>query len=207
MALGLDRDNFVLLGHSWGGILATEYALAPQHLKGLVISNMMASFPAYNPYAHDVLMPPIDQAVLAEIQRLEAAGDYRRTRATRSCSMEQHYIEHVLRMPLDEWPDPVSAASATSTRRSTCRCRDPANWACRRHPGDWDRSADLEQIDVPTLVIGAQPRHHGPRPHGLDGRRYRAAATCSAPTAATWRMYDDQATYVAGLVEFLVSLR
>ncbi len=41
-ALGLDRDNFFLLGHSWGGILALEYALKYQsHLKGLVISNMM----------------------------------------------------------------------------------------------------------------------------------------------------------------------
>jgi len=27
IALGLDASNFVLLGHSWGGILATEYAL------------------------------------------------------------------------------------------------------------------------------------------------------------------------------------
>jgi surfactin synthase thioesterase subunit len=30
------------LGHSWGGILAMEYALKYQrHLKGLIISNMM----------------------------------------------------------------------------------------------------------------------------------------------------------------------
>jgi proline iminopeptidase len=34
-ALGLTRDNFVLLGHSWGGIVAMEYALAHQdNLKG-----------------------------------------------------------------------------------------------------------------------------------------------------------------------------
>ena len=46
-ALGLDKDNFYLYGHSWGGILAMEYALAhPQALKGLIISNMMASIPA-----------------------------------------------------------------------------------------------------------------------------------------------------------------
>jgi proline iminopeptidase len=45
-ALGLDRDNFCLLGHSWAGVLATEYALAYQeHLKGLVISNVMSSIP------------------------------------------------------------------------------------------------------------------------------------------------------------------
>ena len=43
-ALGLDSSNFVLLGQSWGGILAMEYAVHHQkHLKGLVISNMMSS--------------------------------------------------------------------------------------------------------------------------------------------------------------------
>jgi proline iminopeptidase len=36
---GLGLDNFVLYGHSWGGILAMEYALKyQQHLRGLIIS-------------------------------------------------------------------------------------------------------------------------------------------------------------------------
>src|SRR5438552_3639155 len=60
-ALGLSRENFFLLGHSWGGILAIEYALRhQQHLKGLVISNMMASIPAYNRNAEDVRIPARD---------------------------------------------------------------------------------------------------------------------------------------------------
>ena len=72
-ALKLDKDNFYLLGHSWGGILAMEYALKyQQHLKGLIISNMMASIPAYNEYAKKVLMPGMDPAALKEIQALEA---------------------------------------------------------------------------------------------------------------------------------------
>ena len=51
---GSTKDNFYLLGQSWGGILAIEYALKyQQHLKGLIISNMMASIPAYNEYAND----------------------------------------------------------------------------------------------------------------------------------------------------------
>ena len=75
-ALGLGPDNFYLLGHSWGGILAIEYALKyQQNLKGLIISNMMASIPAYNEYAHNTLMPAMDPDVLAELQTLEAAGD------------------------------------------------------------------------------------------------------------------------------------
>jgi proline iminopeptidase len=44
-SLGL--EHFVLYGHSWGGILAIEYALKyPQHLRGLVISNMAAGIEA-----------------------------------------------------------------------------------------------------------------------------------------------------------------
>jgi hypothetical protein len=53
---------------SWGGILALEYALKyPQHLKGLIISNMMSSIPAYNDYAKNVLMPRMEPKVLAEV--------------------------------------------------------------------------------------------------------------------------------------------
>ncbi len=79
-ALGLDQNNFYLLGHSWGGLLAIEYALKyQQHVKGLIISNMMASIPAYNEYARKVLMPKMDQAVLEEIKRMEAAGDYEKS--------------------------------------------------------------------------------------------------------------------------------
>ena len=106
-ALGLDRDSFVLLGHSWGGILAAEYALAHgEHLKGLVISNMMMDVQAYNTYAHDVLMPGIDHQALAEIEALEASGDYENPRFM-ELLMEHHYVHHVLRMPASDWPDPA----------------------------------------------------------------------------------------------------
>ncbi len=98
VALGLDAGNFFLLGHSWGGILATEYALRYQeHLKGLVISNMMMSIPAYNEYARTVLMPAMDQDVLAEIKRLEADGATETPRYMEL--LNDHYLQHVLRLP------------------------------------------------------------------------------------------------------------
>src|SRR6202035_1967704 len=80
-ALHLDKTNFYLYGHSWGGILALEYALKYQkNLKGLIVSNMMASIPAYNVYAERILMPGMDADALAEIKRLEAAKDYNNPR-------------------------------------------------------------------------------------------------------------------------------
>ena len=76
-ALGLDKENFYLFGQSWGGILAMEYALAHQdHLKGLIISNMVMSIPSYNAYAKEVLGPAMDPAVLSEIMEIEANEDF-----------------------------------------------------------------------------------------------------------------------------------
>ncbi len=76
-ALKLDNDNFYLLGHSWGGILAMQYALKYQnHLKGLIISNMMSSGPAYGKYANDVLAKQLKPAVLDSIRSIEARGDF-----------------------------------------------------------------------------------------------------------------------------------
>jgi proline iminopeptidase len=97
----------VLYGQSWGGILAMEYALAHQeHLRGLVISNMMASAPACTAYAKQVLMPAMDPAALTEIEALEAADDTENPRYM-ELLMPHYYEHHTLRLPADDWPDPA----------------------------------------------------------------------------------------------------
>lgn len=74
--LGSAVLNFALCGQSWRGILAIEYALAhQQHLRALVISNMIASAPAYTANAENVLAPAMDQGALREIRALETAHD------------------------------------------------------------------------------------------------------------------------------------
>lgn len=69
----------------------------------------MSSVPAYNRYAEEVPMPGMDQAALAEIKALEAAGDTENPRYMEVLN-EHHYVRHVLRLPLDDWPDPVRRA-------------------------------------------------------------------------------------------------
>src|SRR5680860_90437 len=103
-ALHLDKDNFYLLGQSWGGMLAMEYALKyQQNLKGLIISNMMASVPEYNKYAYEVLGPQMPPEVLIEVKELEAKKDYGNPRYE-ELLMTHYYTEHTLRMPPDQWP-------------------------------------------------------------------------------------------------------
>src|SRR3984893_7540205 len=106
-ALKLDKSNFYLYGQSWVGILALEYALKyQQNLKALVISNMVASIPAYNRYATSVLMPAMDKKALGEINTLDAKGKYEDPRYE-ELLMQHFYVDHILRMPQDQWPDPV----------------------------------------------------------------------------------------------------
>ena len=127
VALGLSADDFYLLGHSWGGILAIEYALKYQrHLKGLIVSNMMASIPAYNAYATNVLMPTMDQAALAEIKALEAAKDYDNPRYM-ALLIPHHYEHHVLRIPHAQWPDAVQRTFAHINPQVYVPCRVRAN--------------------------------------------------------------------------------
>ena len=171
-ALGLDRGNFVLFGHSWGGILAIEYALRhQQHLRGLVISNMMASVPAYNAYAEHVLMPEMDRAALAEIKLYEASGDIENPRYMELLN-EQHYVYHVLRMPVADWPDPVVRAFAHINPAIYVSMQGPSELGISAEASlaHWDRTDGAGLDRRARAGHRRSPRHHGPGPHGDDGQ-------------------------------------
>jgi proline iminopeptidase len=202
-ALSLDASNFYLYGQSWGGILAIEYALEHQeNLKGLIISNMMASIPAYNVYAQGVLMPAMDSEVLAEIQSLEEAEDYDNPRYM-ELLVKHHYVDHILRMPADEWPDPVNRAFARINYEIYTPLQGPSELGASGKLVNWDRTASLSEIQVPTLVIGAEhdtmdPKHMKWMASAFPNGRY-----LYCPNGSHLAMYDDQVTYFEGLIEFI----
>jgi len=205
-ALGLASDNFVLLGQSWGGLLAMEYALHhQQHLKALVISNMMSSAPAYNAYAHDVLMPTMDQQVLAEILKFEADG---RTDDPRyeELLMEHHYVLHVCRMPFDEWPDPVRRGIAHINPDIYVPMQGPSELGLSGLLSDWDRSGDLGRINVPTLVIGAAHDTMDPAHMAWMAEQLPKGEYLHCPNGSHLAQYDDPDHYFPGLLRFLKSL-
>jgi proline iminopeptidase len=202
-ALGLGRGDFFLLGQSWGGLLAIEYALAhPEHLKGLVVSNMMASIPAYNAYAKGVLMPAMDPAALAEIQRLEAEGKTGDPRYM-ELLVPHHYEKHVLRLPAAEWPEPVNRAFRHLNPNVYVPMQGPSELGASGKLERWDRTADLPRIAVPTLVLGAthdtmDPSHLEAMANAVARGRYH-----HCPDGSHLSIYDDQAAWFGGLLRFL----
>jgi proline iminopeptidase len=205
-ALHLDSSNFVLLGQSWGGLLAMEYAVHhARHLKGLVISNMMSSSRLYNAYASDVLMPAMDQSALAQIKRFEAEGSTDDARYEQLL-MEHHYVLHVCRMPAHEWPDPVTRSLAHINPAIYVPMQGPSELGMSGTLEDWDRSGDLRDINVPALVIGAthdtmDPEHMRWMSEQLPQGRY-----LHCPDGSHLAQFDDPHHYFPGLIDFLQSL-
>ena len=202
-ALELGPDNFYLYGQSWGGLLGIEYALRHQDkLKGLVVSNMMSSIPAYNEYAKTVLMPAMDPAVLREILALEAKQDYANPRYEQLL-MEHFYTEHVLRMPLDQWPQPVVRGFTAINRDIYVPMQGPSEMGASGKLEHWDRSADLKSITVPTLVIGAAHDTMDPAHMEWMSKQFPHGRFLLCPNGGHMAQYDDQQTYMTGLIGFL----
>jgi proline iminopeptidase len=202
-ALHLSRDNFYLVGQSWGGMLAIEYALAhQQNLKGLVISNMMASIPAYNEYAKKVIMPEMDPAVLAEIQRLEAARQYDDPRYM-ELLIPHHYEKHLLRMPAAEWPDPVKRAFKHMNPKVYIPMQGPSELGASGKLANWDRTKDLGRITVPTLVIGARHDTMDPKHMEWMAGQVKHGRYLYCPNGSHLAEYDDQKTFFEGLIQFI----
>ncbi len=204
-ALGLDSNNFYLLGHSWGGILAMEYALKyQQNLKGLIISNMMASIPAYVKYANEVLGPQLPKEVLAQLRAYEAKGQYTDPTYLKLIN-DYYYPEHVLRMPPTTWPDPVVRAFAKLNYPLYLKMQGPSEFGV---VGDavlknWDRTADLAKIKVPTLSIGGAFDTMDPKAMEMLSKQVQNGSYLLCPKGSHMSMYDDQQTYFKGLIDFI----
>ncbi|MGZ5475617.1 MAG: proline iminopeptidase-family hydrolase [Thermoanaerobaculia bacterium] len=202
-ALALDRSNFYLLGHSWGGVLAIEYALKyGQNLKGLIISDMMSSIPKYNEYAQKVLMPAMDQTALAEIKRLEETGQTENPRYM-ELLMPHHYEKHLLRMPAAQWPEPVNRMFKHLNPAIYVPMQGPSELGASGKLLHWDRSADLGKITAPALVIGARYDTMDPEHMKWMSTAIPHARFLFCPNGSHMAFYDDQRVYFAGLIDFI----
>ena len=204
-AFDLNSDNFFLLGQSWGGLLAMEYAFAHQeNLKGVIISNMMSDVKAYNEYAKKVLGPQMPKEVLDEVLEMEDNEDFENPRYE-ELLMKHHYTDHVLRMPLEKWPNSITRTFDHLNPEVYVYMQGPSEFGIieKATLHDWNRSEDLSKIKVPTLTIGGtydtmDPKHMEWMADEVQNGRY-----LHCPDGSHLSQYDDQKIYIEGVVKFL----
>jgi proline iminopeptidase len=203
-ALDLNSDNFYLLGHSWGGILALEYALLYQkNLKGLIISNMMSSAPDYAQYAENVLAKGLDPQVLKSIREIEAAKDYQNPKYM-ELLIPNFYFKHFCR--LQPWPETIERAGSHLNDEVYILMQGPSEFGISGLLENWNRKDDLSKIQVPTLMIGATFDTMDPEHMKWMATEVKQGSVLICPNGSHCSMWDDQEHYFPGLIQFIKSV-
>lgn len=202
-ALNLNKDNFFLLGHSWGGILAMQYALKYQdNLKGLIISNMMSSAPDYGKYAEEVLAPQFDPKILDTIRQIEKKGDFQNPKYM-ELLYPNFYTKHICRFPLEQWPEPVTRSFGKMNQSLYVTMQGPSEFGIGGNLAKWDIKKDLPTIKVPTLTIGGKFDTMDPEHMKWMSMQVKKGHFLLCPTGSHMSMYDDQQHYFPGLIGFI----
>ncbi len=205
IALGLDNSNFYLMGQSWGGILAMEYALKYQkNLKGLIISNMMASIPEYNAYAKDVLAPQMDPKILKQLQDIEKNNDFDNPKYS-ELLFKYYYTQHILRKPLDQWPESINRCFKHINPNVYVFMQGHSEFGITGNASlkNWDVKARLKTLTVPTLAIGSKYDTMDPEHMKWIANEVQNGRFLFCPNGSHLSQYDDPQNYFTGVIKFL----
>lgn len=198
---GLGLDRFVLLGHSWGGILGIDYALKyQQHLRGLVISNMTAGIQSYLKRITALkseLLVPADRALL---DRLEAARDYENP-AYMQLMMEKLYPQMICR--LQPWPEPVTRSFSKLNEKVYNQMQGKSEFEVTGNLKGWERWDRLHEIKVKALTIGATYDEMDPADMARIAQLMPDARNFTCLKGSHMCMWDDQAFYFEHLLGWL----
>jgi proline iminopeptidase len=198
---GLGLDRFVLYGHSWGGILAIEYALKyPGHLRGLVISNMCAGTQAYLKRAEALKVQMLSGASLARLRALEAKADYDSPEYWKIL-MDELYPQMLCRAR--PWPEPVTRAFGHLNQKIYGQMWGKSEFAVTGNLKEWERWDRLPEIKTRALTIGSSYDEMDPEDMKKMAILMPNASSFICQRGSHLCMWDDQAFYFENLLKFL----
>jgi proline-specific peptidase len=145
--LGLERVH--LLGQSWGGWLAFEYLAGKP--KGIVSLTLASTSASVQPFLDAIpgLLAGLPQDVQDTIARCEAAGTTNSPEYM--AATFAFYQKHLCRM--QPWPESMMRTGLNIQNTPVYHHMwGPSEFTLTGNLAGWDRSAVMNQIDVPTLI-------------------------------------------------------
>ena len=195
---GLGLDSFYLLGHSWGGMLTMEYAVKyPDHLQGVIISNMTASIPDYVVYINK-LRDKLPHEEVAAMKKYEAANksddpEYQKL-------VQKLYNQYICR--LSEWPEPLTRSFAHINSQVYNTMQGNNEFVVTGKFKNWNAWDKIPKIKCRTLVIGSDYDEMDPKEIEKMSKVIPGAELlmCQGSHMSLW---DDQQHYMEGVINFL----
>ena len=149
----LQLEHFHLFGSSWGGMLAMQYLLdyQPASVVGLLMAGSPASMPRWVEGCQE-LLAEMPSEVREVIERHEAQG-------FTSCpeyvsAVTVFYQKHLCR--LQPWPTGLERTFAEMSPIVYETMNGPSEFTVTGRFRDWDVFDRLNEIKVPTLVMGGR---------------------------------------------------
>ncbi|CAM3351468.1 proline iminopeptidase-family hydrolase [Kibdelosporangium persicum] len=197
-------DDYVLVGHSWGGVLAARHAAnRPDGLRGLVIADSPASYPLWR-QEMAVLRAGLPPEVDATLRKHEAAGT--------TDSKEYHDAvrvfndRHVCR--IQPWPKEYLATTMEISDDPTVyhAMNGPSEFHVIGTLKDYSVVDCLPDIAVPTLVISGEYDEATPVTVRPFAERIPDVRWEIFPESSHMPHLEEPERFHATLVEFLGTL-
>lgn len=141
-----------LLGHSWGGWLAIEYAVQrPQMLESLILQGTAADIPLLTSEM-DRLRSALGHETVTMMRRYEAVKDWDNEEYKAAITLLNH--RHVCR--LAEIPPAYQRSRDGSNQEIYRYMQGPNEFHYIGNLREWSRVKDLHKINVPVLITAGQ---------------------------------------------------
>ncbi len=202
IALGLNKDNFYLLGNSWGGILGMEYALKyQQNMKALIVSNMTADFTKYGAY-NAKLRSKMRKSLVDSLESYEKKNDFMNP-VYQKLVFDEYYCQHILRKPASEWPEPVLRSFKHINQPVYEILQGPSEFVPSGRLVGWECWTRLKTLAVPTLMIGSRYDTMNPEEMEEMSKLVQHGKYLYCPTGGHLSMWDAQQEYYPGIIDFI----
>lgn len=200
-ALGLTRVH--LLGHSWGGALATEYLLTkqPAGVESVILSSPLISTPRWIEDANR-LRRTLPESVQAELDRCEAVSgaDQPSCQAATDVFYER-FVRGAKTLPAI--PD---CEGVTSNDRIYRQMWGAAEFTATGSLRDFDRSDRLSELRLPVLFIAGRNDEAAPETLAGFERRIAGARLAVLEHSAHSSYRTETAEYIRIVREFLTEV-
>ena len=201
-ALGLNKDNFYLLGNSWGGILGMEYALKYQdNMAGLIVSNMTADFDKYEAY-NAKLRSQMRQSLIDSLSFYESKEDYHNPEYL-DLVLKEYYTKHICRFPIEEWPEPFVRSMNHVNAHVYEYMQGPSEFVPGGILKGWSVWDELSTLSVPTLMIGAKYDTMNPEEMEEMSKLVQNGRYLYCDNGSHLAMWDQQDVFMSGVIDFI----
>lgn len=200
----LALENLYILGQSWGGMLAMQYALTqPTGIAGLIIASSPANMRQWVDEANRLRseLPPDVQEILSRHEQNGTTDDPAYGEA-----MMVFYRRHVCR--LNPWPDCLNRTLEQIERNPEVyhtMC-GPSEFHVTGNLKDWDISPRLGEIQIPTLITSGRYDEATPAIAETVHKGIKGSGWVLFENSAHESHIEEPERYLRALGEFLDSL-